>query len=64
MGEITTLSKATTKSNSLRTVIPMGIVKLFNLSKGDKLSWEIKADNGELLIIVRPLKGEDNAKRS
>ena len=56
MGEITILSKATTKGGSLRTTIPMGIVKQFNLSQGDRFNWEIKAEDGELIIVVRPLK--------
>ncbi|MHA1580897.1 MAG: AbrB/MazE/SpoVT family DNA-binding domain-containing protein [Candidatus Baldrarchaeia archaeon] len=56
MGEITVLTKATSRSKSLRTTIPMGIVKQFNLSEGDKLNWEIKAEGGELIIVVRPLK--------
>jgi len=50
------LTKATSKSKSLRTTIPMGIVKQFNLSGGDKLNWEIKAEGGELIIVVKPLK--------
>ena len=58
MGEITVLTKATSKSKSLRTTIPMGIVKQFNLSEGDKLNWEIKAEGGELIIVVKPVKGE------
>lgn len=56
MGEITVLTKATSKSKSLRTTIPMGIVKQFNLSEGDKLNWEIRAEGGELIIVVKPLK--------
>lgn len=56
MGEITVLNKATTKSMSLRTTIPMGIVKQFNLSEGDKLNWEIRVEGGELIIVVKPLK--------
>ena len=56
MGEITALNKATTKSKSLRTTIPMGIVKQFSLSEGDKLNWEIRAEGGELIIVVKPLK--------
>jgi bifunctional DNA-binding transcriptional regulator/antitoxin component of YhaV-PrlF toxin-antitoxin module len=56
LGEITLLTKATSKSNSLRTTIPIGIVKQFNLSEGDELYWEIRAENGELIIIVKPLK--------
>ena len=56
MGEITALTKATSKSKSLRTTVPMGIVKQFNLSEGDKLNWEIRAEGSELVIVVRPLK--------
>ena len=36
----------------------MGIVKQFNLSEGDRLNWEIKAQDGELIIVVKPLKGK------
>jgi hypothetical protein len=56
MGEITVLTKATSKSKSLRTTIPMGIVKQFNLSEGDKLNWEIRAEGGELIIVVKARK--------
>ena len=58
MGETTVLSRATTKSKSLRTTVPMGIVKQFNLSEGDKLNWEIRAEGGELIIVVKSIKGE------
>jgi len=44
MGEITILTKATTKSESLRTTIPISIVRQFNLSERDKLIWEIRAE--------------------
>ena len=59
-GEITVLTKATSNSKSLRTTIPIGIVKQFNLSEGDKLNWEIRAESNELIIVVKPLleKGE------
>jgi len=62
MGEITVLTKATSKSKSLRTTIPMGIVRQFNLSEGDKLNWEIRAEGGELIIVVKPLKGNKGDK--
>jgi len=62
MGEITVLNKATTKSKSLRATIPMGIVKQFNLSEGDKLNWEIRAEGGELIIVVKPLKSEEDKR--
>jgi len=51
------LTKATPKSRSLRTTVPTGIVKQFDLSEGDKLRWEIKAKDGDLIIVVTPLKG-------
>ena len=53
------LTKATSKSRSLRTTVPIGIVKQFNLSEGDKLNWEIRAEEGELIIVVKPIKGEE-----
>jgi bifunctional DNA-binding transcriptional regulator/antitoxin component of YhaV-PrlF toxin-antitoxin module len=34
----------------------MGIIKQFNLSEGDKLNWEIRAEDGELIIVVKPLR--------
>ena len=58
MEEITIITKATSKGKSLRTTIPIGIVKQFNLSKDDKLNWEIRAESGELIIMIRPFKGE------
>lgn len=57
MREITVLTRATPRSRSLRTTIPIGIVKLFNLSEGDKLVWEVRAEGGDLIVIVKPLKG-------
>jgi len=62
MGEITVLTKATSKSKSLRTTIPISIVKQFNLSEGDKLNWELRAEGGELIIVVKPLKGKKGGK--
>jgi len=59
IGETTTLSPATTKSTSMRATVPMSIIKQFNLQAGDKLSWKLKVENGELVIIVRPIKGEE-----
>lgn len=56
MGEITTLTIATTGKESLRTTVPMSILKHFKLEAGDKLDWDFEAKNNELIIIVRPLK--------
>jgi hypothetical protein len=56
MGEITYLTKAASKSQSLRTTVPMSIVKQFQLTEEDKLDWILKVDNGELAIVIKPIK--------
>lgn len=42
MGEITYLTKAASKSQSLRTTVPMSIVKQFKLTEEDKIDWILK----------------------
>ena len=56
MGELTTLSVATSGKESLRTIVPMSILKHFKLEAGDKLEWDFEARNNEMIIIVRPVK--------
>lgn len=56
MGEITYLTKAASKSQSLRTTVPMSIVKQFELTEEDKLDWILKVDNGEIAIVIKPIK--------
>jgi len=56
LGETTTLTLAATKSVSLRTTVPMSIVKQFNLEAGDKLSWKFEVRDKEMIIVVRPVK--------
>ncbi len=56
MGEITYLNKAASKGESLRTTVPMSIIKQFGLTEDDKLEWILKAEGGELIIQVKPLK--------
>ncbi|MGA3291326.1 MAG: AbrB family transcriptional regulator [Candidatus Bathyarchaeia archaeon] len=58
MGEITYLNKATTKNESLRTTVPRSIVQQFGLTEYDKLEWILKAEGSELIIEVKPQKGE------
>lgn len=55
-GITTSLTPAKTKSISLRTTVPMHIVSQFGLTAEDKLSWKLKVEDGELVIIVRPIK--------
>ena len=56
IGETTTLTPATTKSTSMRATVPISIIKQFSLKAGDKLSWKLKVENGDLIIVVRPIK--------
>ncbi len=55
MGEKTTLTKASSKSESLRTTVPAGIVNHFNLKEQDQLDWNIEVQEGKLIIVVSPL---------
>jgi len=56
MGEITTLTKAATKTTSLRTTVPASIARQFDLEDKDKLDWSLRAEGGEMIIVVKPIK--------
>ena len=56
MGFKTTIAKASTIANSYRTTVPAAIMNQFNLKEGDKLDWELKAENGNLIVLVKPEK--------
>jgi bifunctional DNA-binding transcriptional regulator/antitoxin component of YhaV-PrlF toxin-antitoxin module len=56
MGEKTTLTKASSKSDSLRTTVPSGIVHQLELKEGDQLKWKIKAEQNKLIIELTPEK--------
>lgn len=56
MGFTTTIAKASTIANSYRTTVPAGIINQFNLKEGDQLEWSLKAENGNLIVIVKPEK--------
>jgi hypothetical protein len=56
LGETTTLALAATKKTSLRTTVPMSVVKQFGLTAGDKLDWSFDVKEGAMIIIVRPIK--------
>jgi hypothetical protein len=58
MGEITYLNKASPKTESLRTTVHKSIINKFGLAEYDKLEWILKAEGGELIIQVKPQKGE------
>jgi bifunctional DNA-binding transcriptional regulator/antitoxin component of YhaV-PrlF toxin-antitoxin module len=58
LGEITTLTKAATKTTSLRTTVPASIVRQFNLKEGNKLDWLLDVRNGQMIIIVKPIENQ------
>jgi bifunctional DNA-binding transcriptional regulator/antitoxin component of YhaV-PrlF toxin-antitoxin module len=53
MGELTTLALNAPNKASLRTTIPMFIVKQWGLKPGDKLDWSLESKRNEIVIIVR-----------
>jgi len=62
MSEITKLTPATSKKESLRTTVPRSIVKRFGLTSEDSLDWNLEVSEGELIIVVRPVKHSNNAR--
>lgn len=60
MGETTTLALNAPKKASLRTTVPMFIVKQWKLKPGDMLEWSLDArGKNELVILIR----KSNQKR-
>lgn len=59
MGEETVLTLAIANGKSLRTTVPISLVRQFKLRRGDRLDWQIKAKDNELLIVVSPLKSQE-----
>jgi hypothetical protein len=54
MGETTILALNAPNRASLRTTVPMFIVKQWGLKAGDKLDWSISArTKNELVIVVK-----------
>jgi hypothetical protein len=64
-GEKTVLTRANIKSYSLRTTLPKGIAKQFELKEGDSILWEIKPspDGKGLIIIVTPFQEKGSGKK-
>ncbi len=53
MGETTTLALNAPNKASLRTTIPMFIVKQWGLEVGKQLDWSYEIHNGEMVVVVR-----------
>jgi hypothetical protein len=56
MGVTTSLHIVSNGKSSLKTTVPVFIVKQFKLKKGDNLDWCIDLHNNEMVIIVKKLK--------
>jgi hypothetical protein len=52
MGEITVATKASSKFASLRTTIPISIVRQWKLNDHDKLEWQWKVIEGQMALVV------------
>lgn len=62
MGEATTLALNAPNKASLRTTIPMFIVKQWGLKAGDKLDWLLEARKNEVIIVVRMAESKKKKK--
>jgi hypothetical protein len=51
-GEISTLSINKKGFASLKTTIPMSMIKQWDLKPQDKLSWRWKVIDGEMVVVV------------
>ena len=49
-GHVTRLAKATSKSESLRTTVPSGVVRDLDLQLGDQLRWVVMAHTDGTLV--------------
>jgi hypothetical protein len=63
MGEITTLALNSPNKASLRTTIPMFIVKQWGLNAGDKLDWSLEARKNEIVILVKRSETRSGKKK-
>ena len=53
MGEISTLVINAPGHASLRTTVPMNIVRQWELKAGDKLEWSWEARDNDMIVVVR-----------
>jgi hypothetical protein len=52
-GEITTVTVNSSKRKSLRSTIPMSVVKNMGLKVGDNISWRYEIRDGEIVTTIR-----------
>ena len=63
MGEITSLALNAPNRASLRTTIPMFIVKQWELKAGDKIDWSLEARKDEIIIVVKKAETKSRKKK-
>jgi bifunctional DNA-binding transcriptional regulator/antitoxin component of YhaV-PrlF toxin-antitoxin module len=56
--ERTKVVLAQSESKSLRTTIPAGIARQFNIKEGSEIGWDIRARENQLEIVVVPAPPE------
>ena len=56
MGVKTSVHIVSSGKASLKTTVPVFIVKQFKLKKGDNLDWCIDMHNNEIVMIVKKIK--------
>ena len=56
MGEKSSLTKASVKSESLRATVPNGIVNFLKLKPGEIIDWEMEIKDDQRVAIVKPVR--------
>jgi len=62
MGETTVLTLNSSKRASLRTTVPMSIVRQWNLRPKDKLYWQMDIVNGKMVVVVNRFEDQGQLK--
>jgi len=55
LGKKTVLTPASKGSETLRTTVPVNIVRQFNLKAKDNLDWSLKVEDGKMVIAIKPV---------
>ncbi len=56
MGAKSTVSKASSKSPSVRTTIPEEVVREMKIRVGDVMDWEVLTEGGRKVVRVKRLE--------
>jgi hypothetical protein len=56
--QVTTLSKANDRSDSLRTTVPASIVKLLELEEKDMIEWILEPGKGKFIVRIQPIRSK------